>query len=314
MESILCETLDWVYRLKLRSAPERRPPGKGGPPAPDTCGLPEGNQLMAQSGTVQPMPRLSGQTIINELIRNMESGLLELGYSILVPCIFSVYLHPDDYARVTSVQEIIKEDAKRALTARLAEWNAKGGRLRRGAARKTYRSAANGWWIGLFADGESAVPPGDVEIHSELNDTPQPGYRGTKTTLMERTPSVTSSRVARDRENTRLRAATVFAEIRYKDDSGPQTFLVTQNDVSIGRGGDQLWVDLALYTGDEISREHLRLRRDPAKGAFHITDLSRNGTWLNGRRIAGNVEVALPDRAEISLAEVVNLSFEVRHD
>src|SRR5438552_17590161 len=96
---------------------------------------------MAQSGTVQPLPRISGQIIINELIRNMELGRLELGYSILVPCIFSVYLHPDDYTRVVSVQELIQEDAKRALNARLAEWNAKGGLLRRNAQRKTYRIA-----------------------------------------------------------------------------------------------------------------------------------------------------------------------------
>lgn len=269
---------------------------------------------MAQGGTVQPLPRISGQTIINELVRNMELGRLELGYSILVPCVFSIYLHPDDYTRIVSVQEILKDDAKRALTARLAEWNAKSGLLRRNTPRKTYRTAMNGWWIGLFADSESTVPPGDVEIHSELNEVPQPGYRGTKTTLMERPPSVTSARVVRDRENTRLRSAPVFAEIRYNDDSGPQTFLITQNEVSIGRGGEDLWVDLALYGTDEISREHVRLRRDPGTGAFKITDLSRNGTWLNGRRIAGNVEVPLPDRVEISLAERLNLSFELRHD
>jgi hypothetical protein len=269
---------------------------------------------MAQSGTVQPLPRISGQIIIDELIRNMELGRLELGYSILVPCIFGVYLHPDDYARVASVADLIKEDAKRALTARMAEWNAGGGLLRRNAPRKACRIATNGWWIALFADSESAVPPGDVEIHSELNDIAQPGYRGTKTTLIDRTPSVTSARVASDRENTRLRPGPVFAEIRYQDDSGPQTFLVTQNEVSIGRGGDDLWVDLALYTTDEVSREHLRLRRDPGKGEFKIADLSRNGTWLNGRRIAANVEIPLPERAEISLAEKLNLSFEVRHD
>jgi hypothetical protein len=268
---------------------------------------------MAQSGTAQQQPRISGQIIIDELIRNMDLGRLELGYSILVPCIFSVYLHPDDYARVSSVQEIIREDARRALAAQLAEWNAKGGRLRRKES-KTYRIAVNNFWIGLFADGEAAVPPGDVEIHSELNEIAQPGYRGTKTTLIERTPSVTSARVAKDREHTRLRSATVFAEIRYQDDSGPQTFLMTQDEISIGRGGDDLWVDLAIYTNDEISREHLRLRRDPGSGGFKITDLSRNGTWLNGRRISGNVEIALPDRAEISLAEVVTLSFEARHD
>ena len=85
---------------------------------------------MAQTGTVQPLPGISGQIIINELIRNMELGRLELGYSILVPCIFSVYLHPDDYTRLISVQDIIKEDAKRALNARMAEWNGKGGLLR----------------------------------------------------------------------------------------------------------------------------------------------------------------------------------------
>ena len=163
-----------------------------------------------------------------------------------------------------SVQELIKEDANRALSARLAEWNAKGGMLRRNAPRKTYRIATSGWWIGLFADSESSVPPGDVEIHSELNDIAQPGYRGTKTTLIDRTPSVTSARVVRDRENTRMRAGSVFAEIRYQDDSGPQTFLVSQNEVSIGRGGEDQWVDLALYTTDQISREHLRLRRDPS--------------------------------------------------
>ena len=268
---------------------------------------------MAHSGT-KPSPRISGQIIINELIRNMELGRLELGYSILVPCLFSVYLHPDDYARVLSVQDLIKEDAKRALDARLAEWNARSGLLRRNAPRKTCRIATNTWWIGLFADSESTVPPGDVEIHSELNDLDQPGFRGTRTTLMDRAPSVTSARVARDRENTRLRAAPVFAEIRYRDESGPQTFLVTQNEISVGRGGDDLWVDLALYTTDEISREHLRLKRDPASGEFRLTDLSRNGTWLNGRRIAGNAEIPVPAHAEISLAEILTLSFELRHE
>ncbi len=269
---------------------------------------------MAPGGTAQPLPRISGQIIIDELVRNMELGRLELGYSILVPCIFSVYLHPDDFARIASVQDLIKEDAKRALDACLAQWNGNAKRQRRSVPRKAHRIATNGWWIGLFADCESAVPPGDVEIHSELNDTAQPGYRGTKTSLMDRTPSVTSARVAGDRANTRLLNQQAYAEIRYEDESGPQRFLITQDDVSVGRGGDDLWVDLALYTTDEISREHLRIRRDAGTGGFKITDLSRNGTWLNGRRLAGKVETALPERAEISLGEKLKLSFEMRHD
>src|SRR5689334_20798017 len=190
---------------------------------------------MAETGTkhsIQPQARISGQTIIDQLVRNMELGCLEMGYSILVPCVFSVYLHPDDFARVAGVQDLMKEDARRSLSARLAEWNAKrpgrGRMLRRGAPQKTYRIAENDWWIELFADMESAVPPGDVEIHSELAEVAQPGYRGTKTTLIAREPSVTSARVARDRQSTRRQAPRVFAEIRYRDDTGSQTYFVTQ--------------------------------------------------------------------------------------
>ena len=120
------------------------------------------------------------------------------------------------------------------------------------------------------------------------------------------------ARVARDRESTRRQPDQVFGEIRYQDDSGPQTYFITQNEISVGRGGEDLWVDLPLYTSDEVSREHLRLRRDPSSGAFAILDKSRNGTWLNGRRLAPGVEEPLPERAEIRIAEVLKLAFEAR--
>jgi hypothetical protein len=241
----------------------------------------------------------------------MEVGRLEMGYSILLPCLFSVYLHPEDHARIAPVADLLREDARRALHARMAEWNAGKSLFRRGATRKEHKIALSDWWIEFFADTEGAVPPGDVEIHSELNDTAQPGYRGAKTTLIGREPSVTSARVSRDRESTRKLADRVFAEIRYQDDSGPQTFLVAQNEVSVGRGGEDLWVDLALYTSEEVSREHLRLRRD-ASGAFTIVDKSRNGTWVNGKRLARDREHSLPDRAEIGVADAVKLFFEAR--
>jgi hypothetical protein len=268
---------------------------------------------MAQRGSGPPRNWISGQTIVDELIRNMEVGRLEMAYSVLLPCIFSVYLHPDDFARLVGVQDLIKEDARRALGARMAEWNGKGPRFRqkKESGRKQYRIAQKDWWIELFPDIEGSVPSGDVEIHSELNDVAQPGYRGAKTTLIEREPSVTSERVARDRAGTRRRPDTVLAEIRYEDDSGPQTYLMVQNEISVGRGGEELWVDLPLYASEEVSREHLRLRRD-AGGAFRILDKSRNGTWVNGKRLARGVEENLPERAEIGVAEVVKLEFEAR--
>ena len=265
---------------------------------------------MIRSGNAQSPSRISGQTIIGELIRNMELGRLELEYSIILPCLFSIYLHPEDYAWLRGVQDLIKEDAKRALNARLNELNTKNSLFRRGRAKKVAKIAQGDWWIELFADTEGAVPAGDIEIHSELNDIAQPGYRGIKTTLIDREPSVTAARVNRDRESTRKLGASAYARIRYQDDSGPQTYFVTQNEISIGRGGEDLWVDLPLYTNDEISREHVRIRRDPAGGGFTILDESRNGTWLNGRRLERGVAEPLADNAEIGIAEVLKLSFE----
>jgi len=267
---------------------------------------------MGQTGAVQqPQGRISGRTIVSELIRNMELGRLEMEYSILLPCIFNIYLHSEDYTRLVGVQELIREDARKALSARITEWNKKP--MGRGA-RKPCKIAQSDWRIEFFADGDGAVPPGDVEIHSELNSQTEPGYRGVKTTLVDREPGVTQLRVGGGPvagRNTRRRTE-VFAEIRYKDDSGPQTYLVTQDEVRVGRGGDDLWVDLPLYSSEEVSREHFRLLRDSASGAFKILDQSRNGTWVNGRRLERGVEHPAPDRAEIDVGGALKLVFEVR--
>jgi len=280
--------------------------------------------------------KISGRIIIEQLIRNMELGQFEMGYSVLAPCIFSLYLHPDDYARLTGVFDLIREDAKKALASRLAELNAKplGGKplgwgaLRGAKDRKPYKIACKDWTFEFFPDSEGAVPLGDVEIHSELNETPQPGYHGTKTTLLDREPSVGTitgrqgtgragvvhregarpeTRQSGDRAGDR-----VYAEIHYEDDSGPQLYLMTQDEISVGRGGDGAQVSLALYTNDEVSREHLRVRRDAVQKRFVIVDKSMNGTWLDGKRLVRGVEETLPPKAQISVAEVITLQFEAR--
>jgi hypothetical protein len=258
--------------------------------------------------------RLNGPAIIGELIRNMELGQFEMNYSVLLPCIFSLYLHPDDYTRLAGVLEFIVDDAKRTLCARVTQLNARPtllGLRRPGAAPKEYKIAGRDWVIEFFSDTEGTVPPGDVEVHSELNETAQPGFRGAKTTLMDRDPSVTTQRTARPETEVRRPSEKVFGEIRYEDDTGPQIYLVTQNLVRIGRGGD-LSIDLALYTNDEVSREHLVLRRDAATRQFLITDKSTNGTWIDGKRLKKDVEEPLPDRAQIGVGEVLTLAFEVR--
>jgi hypothetical protein len=260
--------------------------------------------------------KISGRIIIDQLIRNMELGQFEMGYSILTPCIFSLYLHPDDYTRLTGVFDLIREDAKKALAGRLAQLNAKPigiGALRGAKNRKLYKIASKDWTFEFFPDSEGVVPLGDVEIHSELNETPQPGYHGTKTTLLDREPSVGAiTGRAGLRPETRQSGERVYAEIRYEDDSGPQLYLMTQDEISVGRGGDGAQVSLALYTNDEVSREHLRVRFDAARRRFVIIDKSMNGTWLNGKRLARGVEETLPAKAQIGVAEVITLQFEER--
>lgn len=258
-------------------------------------------------------PKLNGNVIIGELIRNMELGRFEMAYTVLLPCVFTIYLNPDDHTTLRGVFDLIVDDARRALRARVAQLNNNSsGRVirRRVKAAKEYKIACRDWSLEFLPDAE--VPSGDVEIHSELNETAEPGFRGTKTTLMEREPSASAHHTTSQRQEARRAADPVYAEIRYEDDSGPQLFLVTQNQVRIGRGGDSQPMDLALYTNDEVSREHLILRRDPATGAFFIVDVSTNGTWLDGKRLRKGAEELLPGRAEIAVGNVLTLAFEVR--
>ena len=90
----------------------------------------------------------------------------------------------------------------------------------------------------------------------------------------------------------------------------------------IGRGGTGYWVDIRLDAHPDVSREHLRLRRDERTGRFYLKDLSRLGATVNGKEapssveIVGgerrdkNVEMELPPRARIVLARVVEIEFE----
>ena len=59
-------------------------------------------------------PGLNGRTIIGELIRNMELARFEMAYSVLLPRVFTVYLHAEDHARLKGVFELIAQDAQRA--------------------------------------------------------------------------------------------------------------------------------------------------------------------------------------------------------
>ncbi len=254
-------------------------------------------------------PQLNGNVIGNELLRNMELGRFEMSYAVLLPCVFTVFLNPADYTKLQGVFPLIADDARKALRTRVAELNRSPSGLglrKKNYTAKEHKIACSDWSIEFFQDNE--VARGDLEIHSELSELVSPGFRGAKTTLLGRDPSVTQ-RIG-DR-SPGARSEPVHAVIHFQDDSGPQTFLMTANQVTVGRGGESEPVDLRLKGSGEISREHLVIRRNPATGAFTITDASTNGTWVNGKRLRKGNESILPPGAQILLGETLTLAFEV---
>jgi hypothetical protein len=112
-----------------------------------------------------------------------------------------------------------------------------------------------------------------------------------------------------------------FATIEYEDNSGHKIFVMMKDEIVVGRGGRDYWTDLKLDTLPDVSREHCRLRRDPATGQFFLKDLSRLGTTINGAAAPSsieyvdgqkrdkNVEAPVPAQARIGLAGVVFLEF-----
>jgi len=246
----------------------------------------------------------------------MELARFEMAYSILLPRVFTIYLHSEDHARLKGVFDHIAQDAQRALCAHVTQLNSKPkflGFKRNKQNCKEYKIAGEDWVIQFLPDPQGTVPPGDVEIHSELNDAAHPGFQGARTTLIGRDSRVdVPAAVDAPRQETRRIADRVYAELRYEDDSGPLFYLLQQNLVRVGRGGDHEPMELALYTNDEVSREHFVIRRDAATGQFTIEDKSTNGTWLDGKRLKQGAQQALPEHAEISVAEVIALQFQVR--
>jgi pSer/pThr/pTyr-binding forkhead associated (FHA) protein len=118
-------------------------------------------------------------------------------------------------------------------------------------------------------------------------------------------------------------APRALARIAYDDDAGAHDYAVVKASVSIGRGGVAYPVDVRITSSTDVSREHARIRHDAEQGHFCLIDLSSLGTTVNGAPVPrgydetdgskreNGVEVVLPDRARIGLANLVFLDFRV---
>jgi pSer/pThr/pTyr-binding forkhead associated (FHA) protein len=129
------------------------------------------------------------------------------------------------------------------------------------------------------------------------------------------------TRAASDDATVKTTPPRIFATLTYEDKSGQHTHAITGAQTVIGRGGAGYWVDVRIEGAQDVSREHVRLRRDEATGQFFLKDVSLYGTTLNGQRVTSsidhasgakqdiNVEVPVPAIARIGLADMVFIDF-----
>jgi pSer/pThr/pTyr-binding forkhead associated (FHA) protein len=301
------------------------------------------------SAAVAGNRRRPARDLIAAVVENMRRNLETLRYSTLAPSRYTVYLHPAEFARLEGIVPILQDETVRALREELDRLNNPSG-LRRyggrffGETGPKIQTPTGEWHVEFVPDPDGELAEGDILIDSELVLPAQPelgvGERtrritthvGERTTTEERMtvaePTAThlrqgsggqaDERTVRTREQPVLRP---FATIVYEDQSGPHTFDITTDAVTIGRGGSTRPVDVKIVSSVDVSREHARIRRDPATGQFFLTDLSTLGTTLNNRHVPRGydevdgarretgVETPLPDRARIGLAETVFLEF-----
>ena len=275
--------------------------------------------------------RRPASDLIDAVLENMRTNLEPLKYSTLAPSRYVVYLHPDEFARIEGIVPVLQEQTRRALGEELQKLNRQPGYLKYwsrivGSA-PPVENVAQDWQVEFLPDADAELGPGDILIHSELalpstDEDLGAGQRtrrittvhvGHKTTRRQETVSRTESSEAK----------TVYARLRYDDNAGPHTFEIMRDSITIGRGGIAYRADVRVDASVDVSREHARIRRDPASGKFFLIDLSTLGTTVNGQRVPrgydevdgtkreNGTETPLSNGARIGLADTVFLAFEL---
>ena len=219
--------------------------------------------------------QISGDEIISELLRNSEAGQFKIRQTAILPSIYHVYLHPADFESIRVVIPALIAEARAALIEQADQFNrrAKPSPIARAlgsdaAGPVTYKILDPDWTIEFHPDAEDKLTPGEMEIYSDLASAPQPEFEGAMTRHVTRRRADASRTEATATVPLAQASAqtTVFARLRYEDASGAKVFEISKNTVVVGRGGKAYWVDLKLDAPPDVSREHCRLRRDPATG------------------------------------------------
>lgn len=285
--------------------------------------------------------RVTGRDVILAIGENMGASLEPLVTKTIAPSLYQVYLHPDDYDHLRTLFGELESEAKALLDGELERLNRGSSPAFSRILRKKdaapgapkFVSAEGKWTIRFQEDPNGTLNPGDLEVVSEFARPPEAAFgAGSKTHRISTTrkfgqPQMTTKRDTTAVVSTPAAGGTVdsqaaaLARLVYQDDRGKHTFLMTKDEIVIGRQAPDVWADLSLDTSLDVSREHARLKRTP-DGKFCIKDLSKLGTTINGTPLPRSLEspeakgqdvgqwMDLPDKARIGLAGVIYLDFE----
>ena len=266
--------------------------------------------------------------LIEAVVRNMRTNLEELRYTTVAPSRYTVYLSPAEHTRLEGILPRLRAETIRALNDELERHN-RSRRLRTVAGRwlgraRLLENADVRWHVEFLPDLDGELQHDqDIIVHSELILPAEPELgHGERT---RRITTVQSGRhAAADHPRTHLRTqpAASRARLNYEDSKGRHRYEIVRESTTIGRGGTMYPVDVRVAASDDVSREHARIRRDAATGAFFLIDLSTHGTTLDGRPVPkgfdevdgskreNGAETRLPDRARIGLAGTAVIDFE----
>jgi hypothetical protein len=301
----------------------------------------------------------SGRTILKAIRDELMLNLYPMPYSTLAVSVYHVYLHPRDFEAIEPIAPRIVEQVQRALTTEVESFNARLGQkatrvlnrlLKRIDPFAPIEIPPAGWDVYILPDPDGALKPGELGIVSTLSLARAAEYEGTPTTRIVKSVvasgrrTETSSEIAKDAATPMVSApaspvatgisrsapitslpdslsdSTERARLIYEDEQGPHVFSMRKDSLSVGRGGSAAWVDVQVIANAKVSREHFRIRRDPA-GRFYIQDVSSWGTSVNGEPVPPPIksdqgvlqpgpERELPLEARIALADAMEIRFE----
>lgn len=272
-----------------------------------------------------PKAKVTPEEIVGSILDEMHESITPGWYTDFVPNIFRVYLYREDLERLVGLESRIREQAQRALDEELDKLNrpARALPFLPGTPQKRCEPLGH-WTIELYENGDENAASNRLLVKAAAPTPPRESLEGPATLRVsaEQVREAGGTETARS-PNAAVSApdADAHARLVYEDDSGRHIYEMTKDLIKIGRGGALEWVDVKLLTRLDVSREHLQIRRDPKSGKFFLKDLSKLGTWMNGSQIPPsvteengepldrNVEVELPGKANLSLANVISIDF-----